>query len=107
MSLCLGTRGEPGPYGPDIVPGKVGPPGQDGYDALDGPKGFRGDVGERGLFGAPGKKGQAGTPGPSGPSGINGQKVCIRRSFLAVITNIQFNRATLEIKVILLILLEN
>lgn len=33
--------------------------------------------------------------------------VCIRRSFLAVITNIQFNRATLEIKVILLILLEN
>lgn len=78
MALLGGCSVQPGPPGPQGVPGMEGPSGPQGDPGIEGPAGAAGPLGpvgpqgEIGPEGAPGPSGGVGPAGPAGPSGAVG-----------------------------------
>lgn len=71
MELAIGTKGDPGPQGPQGEPGPQGPQGERGETGATGPQGEPGPQGKPGSQGEPGPQGE---PGIQGPQGIQGEK---------------------------------
>lgn len=72
-TLDLGkVVGDPGPQGPQGIPGPKGDPGVTGPEGPAGPKGDPGATGPTGATGPQGPQGPEGPRGPQGPAGADG-----------------------------------